>query len=176
MDQARRPLGFFNPWRVAGVSKKAFPAELWVFSSTGFLSISLAGLQRVTGSKFTAQLVMAQQLWQGRNVTGPCCQTTTNGWLKIWMRAKRGFLQRPRHHMGVGRREGLSSSLWVIMDLSQDSFFCVCVCTSFIAAFETAVVMTVQILCVCEAHMHRKLMCTLGIIWKHTLLWLVQGN
>lgn len=31
MSQARRPLGFSNLWRVAGVSKEAFPAELGYF-------------------------------------------------------------------------------------------------------------------------------------------------
>lgn len=102
MSQAGRPLGLSNPRRVAGVSKEAFPAELRVFSSAGPFSISLAGLQRDSGSKSTAQLVMAQQLWQGRNVTGPCCQTTANGWLKMWTRAKRGFLKHTRHHHGGG--------------------------------------------------------------------------
>lgn len=42
------------------MSKEAFPAELRVFSSSGLLSISLAGQQRASGSKSTAQLVMVQ--------------------------------------------------------------------------------------------------------------------
>lgn len=44
------------------MSKKAFPAELGVFSSAGLLSIILAGLQRGSGSKSIAELVMVKQL------------------------------------------------------------------------------------------------------------------
>lgn len=131
MSQTGRPFGFSDLWRIAGVSKEAFPAELRVFSSAGLLSINLAGLQRASGSKSTAQLVMAQQLWQGRNVTEPCCQTTANGWLRTWTRAKRGFLQHTRHHSRGGERRGAEvwichcGSLWIQARAEHFSTVCV---------------------------------------------------
>lgn len=113
MSQAGRPHGFHDPWRVAGVSKEGFfSAKCRVFSSAGPLSISLAGLQRSSCSKSTAQLVMAQQPWQGRNVAGPRCQTTANGCLKTWTRARRGFLQHTRHCSGGGEMWGGVEGIW----------------------------------------------------------------